>query len=92
MPDAMDDDVIAEVRMKPSFIQSLAHHLRVFESLGTAAIVQRKHDALLTMQWLYVLRHTPGEVVEATLLVDICAEMVCPHLHRNINNASITAC
>ena len=81
----MDNDVIAKVRMKPSFIQSLAHHLRVFESLGTATSVQRKHDALLTMQWLYVLRHTPGEVVEATLLVDICAEMACPHLHRPVD-------
>ena len=92
MPDAMDDDVIAEVRMKASFIQSLAHHLRVFESLGTAASVQRKHDALLTMQWLYVLQHTAREVVKATLLVNIRAEMVYPHVHRNNNNDSITEC
>ena len=72
------------------------YHLGVFESLGTATRVQRKHDALLTMQWLHFLRHTPGEVVKATLLVNIRAEMVYhmvyPHLHRNNNNASITAC
>ena len=80
---------------KPSFIQSLAYHLRVFECLGTATSVQRKHDAPLTMQWLHFLRHTAREVVKATLLVNIRAEMVYhmvyPHLHRNNNNASITA-
>ncbi len=64
----------------------------MLQSLGTATSVQRKHDALLTMQWLYFFRHTPGEVVEATLLENIYAEMVYPYLHRNNNNASITAC
>ena len=77
---------------KPVFFQPLAYDLRVFESLGTATCVQRKHDALLTMQWLRILRHTPGEAVKATLLVNIRAEMVYPHLHRNNNNGSITAC
>ena len=57
--------------------------------------IYRRNEPLLTMQWLYVLRHTAREVVEATLLVNIRAEMVYhmvyPHLHRNINNDSITA-
>jgi len=44
------------------------------------------------MQWLRILRHTPGEAVKATLLVNIRAEMVYPHLHRNNNNLSITVC
>ena len=60
---------------KPSFIQQLAYHLRVFESLGTATSVQRKHNARLTMQWLDILRHTARGVVEATLLVNIRAEI-----------------
>ena len=76
MSEAMDDDVIAEVCMKP--------------------FVHRKHDALPTMQWLHVLRHTLGEVAEATILVNIPAEMVyhmvysLPYRHKI--NAFITAC
>ena len=74
----------------------LAYDLSVFESLGTATRVQRNHDALLAMQWLHVLRHTAQDVVKATLLVNIRAEMHCqmvyPHLHQNNNNASIAAC
>ena len=68
----------------------------MLQSLGTAAIAQHKHDALLTMQWLYILWHKSSEVGKVTLLVNIRAEMVYhmvyPHLHRNNNNASITAC
>ena len=58
--------------------------------------IYRRNESLLAMQWLYVLRYTPGEVVKATLLVNICAEMVYhmvyPQLYRNNNSASITAC
>ena len=39
--------------------------------------VQRKYDALFTMQWLHFLQHTLGEVVKATLLVKLRAEIVC---------------
>ena len=61
------------------------YHLRVFECLGTATRVQRKHDALPAMLWLHILRHTAGDVIKATILVNIRAEMAChtvyPHLH-----------
>ena len=77
-------------------MQSLAYALRVFERLGTAASVQRKHDALLTMQWLHILRHTPGELVKATLLVNVSTKMVYhmvyPHTIETDNYASITMC
>ena len=66
------------------------------ECFGTATSIKGKHDALLTMQWLYILWHTARELVKATLLVNIRAEMVYhmvyPHLHRNNKNDSITAC
>ena len=38
--------------------------------------VQRKYDGPLTMQWRHFLQLTLGEVVKATLLVKIRAEMV----------------
>ena len=76
--------------------QSPIYHLRVTKFFGTASGVQSKHDALFSMAMLYFFWHTAREVIEATLLVNVSAEMVYhmvyPHLHRNNNNASITAC
>ena len=33
--------------------------------------IYRRNKPLLTMQWLYVLRHTAREVVEATLAIQM---------------------
>ena len=47
------------------------------ECFGTATGVQSKHDALSSMAILYFFRHTAREVIEATLLANISAKMVC---------------
>ena len=58
--------------------------------------IYRRNEPRLTMQWLYVLRHTAREVIEATLLVNVSAKMVYhmvyPHQIKTNNNASITMC
>ena len=68
----------------------------IYQKRGFYYFSRRVPKDVQPLQWLYILRHTPGEVVKATLLVNIRAEMVYhmvyPHLHRNNNNASITAC
>ena len=46
-----------------------------------AAIIQHKHDALITIQWLYILWHTSREAVTPTLLVDERAAAIYQHLH-----------
>jgi len=51
-----------------------------------AAIIQHKHDALITIQWLYILWHTSREVGKPTLKVNIRAAVVYQHLHQNNKN------
>ena len=50
--------------------------LSIFHSFRTTPSVQRKHDALLAMTVLHLLRNTFREVIEAALLVNIGAKLV----------------
>mgnify|MGYP005712016705 CR=1 FL=1 len=48
----------------------------MLECLYTAFGIQRSHDALFGVTVLQLFGNTPGEVIEAALLVNVTAKMV----------------